>query len=195
MDNLNKLILIGGGGHCKSCIDVIESTKSFDIVGVLDTKEKIGQKVLNYEIIGGDEDIERYVNEGYSFLITIGQIKTADLRVKIFENIKALNAKIATIVSPLAYVSKHAEISEGTIVLHHAIINAGAKVGKNCIINTKSLIEHDAVVKDHCHISTGAIVNGESVINEKSFIGSNSTVVQCISVSAGSFINAGKLVK
>ena len=27
--------------------------------------------------------------------------------------------------------------------MHGAIVNAGARVGKNCIINSKSLIEHD----------------------------------------------------
>ena len=51
-------------------------------------------------------------------------------------------------------------LQKGTIVMHHALVNAGAKVGANCIINTKALIEHDAVVEDHCHIATAAIVNG-----------------------------------
>lgn len=190
-----KLILIGGGGHAKSCIDVIEQEDEFEIVGVLDTKEKVGQKVCGYLIKGTDAQIERFVEEGCSFLITIGQIKSAELRIKIYNKLINLNAKIAKIISPLAYVSKHAQIGKGTIVMHGSIINTEAQVGENCIINSKSLIEHDAKIGSHCHISTGAIINGEAVVGECSFVGSNSTVVNCAKVSPNSFVKAGSLVK
>ncbi len=62
--------------------------------------------------------------------------------------------------------------------MHHALINAGAKVGDNCIINSKALIEHDAIVEDHCHISTSAIVNGGVLVRIGTFLGSNATVKQ-----------------
>lgn len=192
---MDKIVLIGGGGHCKSCIDVIEQEKKFEIVGVLDTKEKVGKKVLDYLVEGTDSQIERFANEGCHFLITLGQIEKADLRIEIYEKLKAVNAKIATVISPLAYVSKHAKIEAGTIVLHHALINAGAKIGKNCIINSKALIEHDAVIEDFCHISTGAIVNGGSVVGEKSFVGSNSAVAHCAKVLPKSFVKAGSIIK
>ena len=192
---MNKLILIGGGGHCKSCIDVIESENKFKIMGILDTKEKIGQKVLGYEIIGTDDDIEKYQKEDFYFLITLGQIKSADIRFKLFNKIEIMGGKIATVISPLAYVSKYATIDVGTIVLHHALINSNANVGKNCIINSKALIEHDSVIENHCHISTGAIVNGEVVVGEKTFVGSNSTIIQGTNILPNSFVKAGSLTK
>lgn len=192
---MDKLILIGGGGHCKSCIDAIELEKKFEIVGILDAKDKIGQKVLGYEIIGTDEDIEKYSEKGMYFLITLGQIETADLRAKIFEKLEKNSAKIATVISPLAYVSKYAKIQPGTIILHHVLVNSEAKIGKNCIINSKALIEHNAIIENHCHISTGAIINGGAFVGEKSFVGSNSTVIHCAKVSPRSFVKAGSLVK
>lgn len=190
-----KIILIGGGGHCKSCIDVIEQENKFEIVGILDTKEKLGQEVLGYLINGTDAQIELFVNDDCNFLITLGQIESPELRIKIYNKLINLNAKVAKIISPLAHVSKYAEIEKGTIVMHGSIINADARVGENCIINTKSLIEHDAKIGSHCHISTGAIINGEAEIGEKSFVGSNATVVNCAKVSPNSFIKAESLVK
>lgn len=192
---MDKIILIGGGGHCKSCVDVIEAENKFEIIGILDVKEKVGQKVLGYEIIGTDNELEKYINEGYYFLITIGQMKTADLRIKIYDKLLHLEAKIATVISPLAHISRHAEIQEGTIVLHHALINSGAKIGRNCIINSKALIEHDAIIEDNCHISTGAIVNGDAGVGAKSFVGSNATIVNCAKIHQKSFIKAGSLIK
>ena len=57
----DKLILIGGGGHCHACIDVIESTSTFEIIGIIDTKDKIGQSVLGYPIIGKDSDLSIFI--------------------------------------------------------------------------------------------------------------------------------------
>lgn len=192
---MKKLILVGGGGHCKSCIDVIEQTGEYEIAGVLDIPEKIGQKVLGYEITGSDEDIEKYAKRDVYFLITLGQIESADLRKKLFETIKKSGGKFATIISPKAYVSKHSKIGIGTIVMHNALVNAGAEIGENCILNTKCLVEHDCVVGDNTHIAVGAVLSGGVKIGVESFIGANSTVVQYKEIVPKSFIKAGALVK
>lgn len=192
---MQPLLLIGGGGHCKSCIDVIEQEGCYNIIGILDKQESVGQKVLGYEIVGTDEEIEYFIAQGVYFLITIGQIHSSELRKKLFFNLKKRDALIASVVSPIAYVSKHAKISQGTIVMHHALINAGASVGENCIINTKALIEHDAVIESHCHVSTGAIINGGVKILSDSFIGSLATSKQYIQVDKKSFIKAGSVMK
>lgn len=71
----NEIILIGGGGHCRSCIDVIESEGRFKILGIVDIKEKLHRKVLGYEIIGSDEDIPRLARQFKYFFITIGILK------------------------------------------------------------------------------------------------------------------------
>lgn len=192
---MQNLILVGGGGHCKSCIDVIEGTNDYKIAGILDVEEKVGQEILGYKIIGTDNDIEKYVNQGFHFLITVGQIKNADLRIKLLEKIKFCGGKLATIISPRAYVSKHAMIGEGTIVMHDAFINADAKIAKNCIINTKALIEHECVIGDNCHIAVGAVIAGQVEVGEECFIGANSTIVQCVKIPPKTFIKAGCLVK
>ena len=139
-------------------------------------------------VIATDEALARLSSKIEYFLITIGQIKTATKRAMMYQKVKKLGGSFPVIISPLAYVSKHARIGEGTIVMHHATVNAGAKVGKNCIINTKALIEHDAVINDHCHISTGAIVNGGVSVGERTFLGSNSTTREYIKIGKESVI-------
>lgn len=188
-----KIILIGGGGHCRSAIDVIELEGRYEILGIIDIKENIGKKVLGYKVIGCDDDLKTIFQTCKNAVVAIGQIKTNDLRVKLFEKLKNIGFNLPTVISPLAYVSKHSSVGEGSIVMHHSLINANAKVGKNCIINTKALIEHDCVVEDNCHISTGAILNGGVVVKKNSFYGSNATSKECVDVSG--FIKAGSVVK
>lgn len=191
---MKPIILIGGGGHCISCIDVIEMTKEFSILGIIDSSKKKGTKILDYEVIGDDNDIEILSKTCVNFLITIGQIKSHLIRQEIYLKLKKLNLKLPIIISPLSYVSRYADINEGTIVMHDAIINAGAKLGKCNIINSKSLIEHEVLVGDFCHISTSSIVNGQTVIEDNCFIGSNSVLVNNIKIKKNTIIPAGKRI-
>lgn len=190
-----KIILIGGGGHCESCIDVIEAEAVFEISGIVDVAQKLHEKILGYEIIATDDDLPRLVNEHENFLITMGQIKSAEKRINIFRKLKKNSANLPTIISPLAYVSRHALVGEGTIAMHGAIINAGAKIGMNCIINNKALIEHGADIGDHCHIATGANVNGNVHIGDGSFIGSGVITKQGIHIGKNCVIGAGCIIK
>ncbi len=189
-----KIILIGGGGHCKSCIDVIEQVETFHIAGIVDVPEKLHQKILDYEIIATDDNLPDLVKEYENFLITLGQIKSPDKRTRLFEKVKELGGRLPIIVSPLAYVSRHAGIEEGTIVMHYALVNAGAKIGRNCIINTKALIEHDAVIEDHCHIATDAVINGGVKVGTRTFFGSNSVSKEYIEIGENSVIGCGKRI-
>ena len=189
----SSLILIGGGGHCKSVIDAAESA-GLTILGVLDTPDKVGEEVLGYKIIGTDDNIPDYVDKA-EFVITVGQIKSSTIRHKIADKVIKAGGKFATIIASDAYVSKHAEIGEGTVVLHKAFVNAGAKVGKNCIINTMVNIEHDAEIGDFCHISTGTMVNGETKVGNDSFVGSGGTLYNCITIAENSIIPAGSVVR
>ncbi len=190
-----SLILVGGGGHCKSSIDVIEAFDTLKIKGILDLESKVGETVLGYSIIGTDEEIPVLIKENVLFLITAGDIGNPEKRIKLFTKVCSLGGLFATIISPKAYVSKYAKIGKGTIIMHHAVVNASATVGENCIINTKSLIEHDAVVGDHCHIATSATINGGVKVGSCSFIGSNAVTKQYISISPNSFFKANSLIK
>jgi sugar O-acyltransferase (sialic acid O-acetyltransferase NeuD family) len=192
---MKKIILIGGGGHCKSVIDVIEQEAKFEIIGIIDKPKLLGSKVLGYSVVGSDLDLNRLAKKYKYALITVGQIKTALIRIKLFNLAIKSGFTLASIISPKAYISKHSRIGMGTIIMHHAIVNANSFIGDNCIINTKALVEHDCSISDHCHISTNATINGGNQIGSKSFIGSNVTTKEYIKIESNSFIKAGSLIK
>lgn len=188
-----KIVLVGGGGHCHSVIDVIEQINKYEIVGVIDKKELLGNSVLGYKIIASDDELESIFQTCKNAVITVGHIKSNNVRTKLYRKLKEIGFNLPVIISPLAYVSKYSFIDEGTVVMHQSLVNANAKIGKNCIINTKALVEHDVIVEDNCHISTASILNGGVVVKENTFFGSNSTSKQNIEING--FIKAGDLIK
>jgi len=191
---INKdLILVGGGGHCKSVIDVAESA-GFQIKGILDVPENVGRNVLGYPIIGTDVRIKEFVDD-VVFIVTVGHIKDVALRIRLHQKIADAGGKLATIVASTAHVSKYARVGEGTVIMHHAAVNADANIGMGCIINTLANIEHDAIIGDYCHISTGAIVNGNCIVGSKTFLGSQSVMVNGIEITNGCVVGAGSLVR
>ena len=188
-----NLILVGGGGHCKSVIDVAESA-GYNILGILDMPEEVGKSVLNYKVIGTDEEIPEYVDKA-EFIITVGFIKNPAIRIRIYNRIIEAGGKLATTIASTAHVSRYAALGEGTVVMHQAVVNAGTNIGVNCIINTFCNIEHDAVIGDQCHISTGAMVNGDCKVGERTFIGSQSVLVNGIVVGEDIIVGAGSVVR
>ena len=191
---MNDIILIGGGGHCKSVIDIIEKEGRFEIAGIVDKPELLDSKVLGYSIIGNDSDLNNLSKKYQYALITVGQIKSPAIRIKLFDLAIEAGFILPSIISPNAYVSKHTSIGNGVVVMHDALINANTTIADNCIINSKALIEHDCQIFEHCHISTRATINGSVVVESGCFIGSGAIIKESIKIGKNSFIKAGSLV-
>jgi len=188
---MKEILLIGAGGHCLACIDVIELEKKFKIVGLIDNKNiksKYGYKIYS------ENNLKKLSRKVKYALITVGQIKNSKIRERLFKTLKIQGFKFPTITSPLSYVSKRANVGEGTIIMHGSIVNAGAVIGKNCIINNKVLIEHDTTIKDNCHISTNSTLNGEVIINKNSFIGSSAVIKQKTIIGENCFVNSNLFI-
>jgi sugar O-acyltransferase (sialic acid O-acetyltransferase NeuD family) len=189
-----KIILIGGGGHCRSVIDAIESEGRYDIAGIVDVPGKLYEKILGYEIFATDADIPRLAGEYKNFFITIGLIRDYRPRLNMYESLKALNCEMPVIISPRAYVSPHTQIAAGTLVMPFAFINAGVSIGPNCIVNTSSIIEHDTIIGANNHISTACVVNGTCCIGDNNFLGTNATLLNNLVVGNNNLIGASSVV-
>ncbi|KAB2814990.1 MAG: hypothetical protein F9K10_04995, partial [Paludibacter sp.] len=94
------LILLGAGGHCISCIDVIEAAKLFNIIGILDPNEPVGKLVCGYSVLGDDSLIAEYRKQNCVFFITVGQIKTNITRKLLYNLVKESDGELPVIVSP-----------------------------------------------------------------------------------------------
>jgi sugar O-acyltransferase (sialic acid O-acetyltransferase NeuD family) len=190
-----SLILVGAGGHARACIDVIDEQGGYGIAGLVGLREDLHTVQLGYSVVGTDDDLPELAKKYSHALVTVGQIRSAEPRIRLYRLLSAQRWTLPSIVAPTAHVSRHATIGAGTIVMHGAIINAGATVGANCIVNSRALIEHDARVADHCHISTGAILNGGASVGAGTFIGSGSVVREGISVGEGCIVGMGVAVR
>ncbi len=194
LENTFDFILVGGGGHCHSCINSIVRSGN-NVLGIVDGN--IDGDILGFPILGCDDDTPQltidYPNAG--FIVTVGMVKgTSVLRKKLFQNLVINNAITSAVIARSANVSPYATIGLGSVVLEGATINANAVIGENVIINTDAIIEHDAYIGSHSHVSTGAILNGGVKVGENCMIGSGAIVLQGIEITDNTTIAAGSVV-
>jgi sugar O-acyltransferase (sialic acid O-acetyltransferase NeuD family) len=185
-----KIILIGGGSHSNSCIDVINYNEDYKVDYIVDLK-KINS--LHKTILESQLNINKL--QGSNALISIGQLKNGDLRGNVFSKYKNYGCYFPPIISKNSYFSKSSNIDEGTIIMHRVVINGNVSIGKNCIINSGCVIEHDTIIEDNVHIAPAAVILGGCTIKKNSFVGSNSTVKQNSLVGENSIISANQYYK
>ena len=96
---MKEIILIGGGGHCKSVIDVIEKEGRFKIAGIVDVPELLGTEILGYPIIGNDSDIENHdghVHQEHSEALEMNDGKKWEVNTDMMVHVRAMETNLVT---------------------------------------------------------------------------------------------------
>lgn len=190
-----KIILVGGGGHCKVIIDILEFNGYYSIAGISDIPDKKGSIISGYNIEFSDLDLERiYDKITKNAVISIGSIGDLEIRKIIYDKLKKIGFHLPKIISKQAIISKFSTISDGTVVMPGVIINSGTDIGKFCIVNTGSIIEHDCEISNNVHIAPGVTISGGVKIGETTHIGTGAIVIQGIKIGNNSVIGAGSVV-
>ncbi|WP_022761348.1 acetyltransferase [Butyrivibrio sp. AD3002] len=192
---MESIVMIGGGGHCKSVIDAALRSRKFEKIYVTDVNLKPGDTILGCEVVGGDDKLPELLAGGVkNAFITVGFVKPSGLRSKLFFMAKDMGFSFPNIIDPSAVVAADAKLGSGIFIGKTAVINAGASVGDNAIINTGAIVEHDCKIGDFAHVAVGTKVCGESKVGANSLIGAGATILQCVEVGNDAIIGAGSVV-
>jgi len=190
-----RILLIGGGGHCKSVLDSLLVLKQYIDIGIIDKKENIGKKIMGISIIGCDDDLSQLYKNGYSYaFVTVGSIGHPHLRIKLFDLISAIGFVIPNVIDQSAVVSDDVFMDSGIFIGKNAVVNAGSKIRKGSIINSGAIIEHDCLIGSFAHIAPGTVLCGEVEIGKNTHIGAKSVVRQQLKMGANSIIGIGSVV-
>ncbi|MBM7540033.1 acetyltransferase [Amphibacillus cookii] len=190
-----NLLLIGGGGHCKSVLNSLYENKEFDEIAIIDRQEKVGSFILGTPIIGTDEDLPKLFSEGYKeAFVTIGSVGNPSLRVRLTKELKVIGFSLPNIVDETATVSTYSELSDGIYVGKQAVINADVKVGEGTIINSCALVEHECMIGDFVHLAPRSVLCGGVEVRDRTHIGANSVIRQQVTIGTDVMIGMGSVV-
>lgn len=181
---MNKLIIIGAGGHGRVIAEIAELNGYNDISFLDDANNS------NPLTIGRTDQIKKYIST-CDFFVGIGDNAARERFIHVIEK---QHGSLVSLIHPKATVSKSAIIGYGSVVMAGAVINTGAKIGNGVIVNTCSSIDHDSVICDFVHVSVGAHIAGATKIARNSFIGAGATVINNVSIFENCIVGAGATV-
>lgn len=185
-----KLIIIGGGGHARVLIQMIEALGLDEICGYTDQRSS----GLRIPYLGVDDIIKEYATDEVFLVNGLGSSGINSRRVEMFQQFKRFGYAFHSLIHPQALMASDVEISEGVQVMVGSIINTGVVLGENTIINSGAIVEHDCKLAPHVHLAPGVTLSGGCRIGAGSHIGTGATVIQNISIGQGTLIGAGAVV-
>jgi UDP-perosamine 4-acetyltransferase len=192
----HNCIILGGGGHARVLIDSLQMVGEVNILGILDPDEKLwGKSMQDIPILGNDERLPECIKQGAdSFIVGLGSIGNFQERQRLYSYALSLELEPLPVIHPTATCSRWAKVGLGLQMLPRSIINAGAIIGDNVILNSGAIVEHDCVLGDHVHVATGAQLASGVRLGEGVHIGAGATVRQLISVGEGALVGCGAAV-
>ena len=186
---MNRLIIIGAGGHGKVCAEIAMNMNSWDEICFLDDSYPNKKKCLNFNIVGTIKEILSFKES--DFFVAIGN---NEVRGELINYLLNEEISVATLIHPAAYISKYSSIGVGTSIHQFAVINTDTKIGVGCIINTSSVIEHENLINNFVHISPNVSLGGQVQVGSLSWIGIGTTIINNIDVGSGVIIGANSTV-
>lgn len=192
---MEKIIIIGGGGHAKVLIEIVKLSGQYEIIGILDPQLEVDINIAGVSVLGNDDLLEGLHKKGVmNACIAIGSIKDNIRRKILYEKVKQMGFTIPFLIHTQTILSENVKISEGVQVMAGAIIQTGSEVEENTIVNTGSIVEHDCLIDRHVHICPGVVISGGCEISEGAFIGAGATIVQGIKIGENVIVGAGAVV-
>jgi len=190
-----KIVLVGGGGHCKVVIDAIINAGEYEIEGIVDPRLSTEDEILGVPVLGNDDILPELYKKGVkNAFISVGSIGDCTMRKELFGKVKDIGFNFPVIIHPRAVIGRGVDIDEGTFAAASATVNPGTKIGKNVILNTSSSIDHDCEIGDFVHVAPGVTLCGGVKVGSETHIGAGANVVQYKSIGKRCFVKAGTVV-
>lgn len=191
--NGKKLLLLGGGGHCKSVLDCVLSAGEYEKIGIVVNAES--DPVLGVPVVGTDNDLPSLLQDGWTdAFVTVGSLGSTVVRRKLYALLKENGFNVPHIIAPEAVIARDVNLSEGVFVGKNAVVNTGSVLGCCAIINSGAVIEHDCRIGDFSHVCPGSTLCGQVNIGADTHIGAGSIIRQSITVGKNVMIGIGSIV-
>lgn len=193
---MERILVLGMGGHAKSMVDAIERENKYEIAGYVVNDPNVELLDKRYPILGNDDDLPQLFLQGIKDVaVGIGFLGNNSLRTDLYKRLKKIGYNLPVVCDPSAIVASGVSIGEGAFIGKRVILNTDSQVGKMCIINTGAIVEHDCQIGDFSHVSVGTVLCGEVTIGMEAFIGANATVIQGRNVADGCIVGAGEVIR
>jgi sugar O-acyltransferase (sialic acid O-acetyltransferase NeuD family) len=191
---MDEIVVVGGGGHAKVVISILQKLKRFSVLGYTDLKSN--GVLLSIPYLGDDTKLAalNFHPQKLNAVLAVGQVGLGKARYELWKSLHPLGLSFPLIVSPNAIINEGVFADECVVVMDGAVINVGATIGRGAIVNTNSTVEHDVVLDEWVHVAPGATISGGVKVGRFSMIGVGATIIEGRKIAPECVVGAGATV-
>tara|TARA_B100000579_G_scaffold437635_1_gene467893 strand:+ start:168 stop:830 length:663 start_codon:yes stop_codon:yes gene_type:complete len=192
---MDKLVIVGTSGHAKVIIDIVQKQNTYKLIGFLDPFKEKGQKILGYEVLGSDEDLNPLLNKHGDFKLFIG-VGDNWVRNTIYQKLIKISKQIsfATLIHPSAQISSNVKIGDGVVIMAGVVVNIMTEIGDFSILNTNSSVDHDCRMGRFSSIAPNSVIGGNVTVGDFACVSIGTTINHNITIGKHTIIGAGSLL-
>ena len=179
---MNKLLIIGAGGHGKVVADTAEASGYSNIV-FLDQSWPEQVENGRWKVAGKPKQSD------VTMFCAVGK---NDIRAHIFEEYHLNNSPV--LIHPSAILSPTVKMGPGALVVAGSVVNADTSIGRGAILNTACSLDHDCMIGDFVHVSPGAHLAGGVRVGDGTWIGIGAIVREGVRIGKNVIVAAGAAV-
>jgi sugar O-acyltransferase (sialic acid O-acetyltransferase NeuD family) len=192
---MDNIVIVGSSGHARVVLDIVLHERKYNVVGFLDRFRAPGEQTMGVPILGGEEKLPELLRS-HALKGAIVGIGDNFARSRVAAQIRKISPDLPFVsaIHPKASVAREVTIGEGTVVMAGAVINPCCSIGRFCVLNTNSSLDHDSVMDDFTSLAPGVTTGGGCRIGKFSAIGIGATLAHGIQVGEHAVVGAGALV-
>lgn len=192
-----KYIIWGSRGHAKVLADTL-AIMGENVCAIFDNDLQAVSVVNDTPIFHGTDGFEEWKQQVasvsiYYALIAVGGARGRD-RIQIYDFLSSHAVNLPVLVHPSASVAGSSNIFPGTQILAQAMVSVDCFIGKACIINNRSGVDHECVIGNGCHVGPGATLCGEVNLGDNVMVGAGAVVLPRLRIGSNTTIGAGSVV-
>lgn len=193
---MQSLVILGTGGNSQDILDILDAiharAPSWSVLGFLDDVRPAGSLFCGHEVLGPLDKARAFTQ--CRFINAIGSDRSFRRREDTIEALNLEEGQFATLVHPMASISRRATLGQGVCVNAGVTLGGSVKVGHQVWLGSGCTVGHDSEIGDYAVIAPGAIISGSVLVGPNCFIGAGAVVRQSVRMGAGALIGMGAVV-
>lgn len=186
-----RVVILGGGPQAREVIDVFEQAGIYEIAGIVASDPPEGGALYGYPYLGADAVLPELLRQGVDH--AFAAIGNNRVRLDLIQKLRGMGFKLPNAISPHSYVSPHASLGQGIVIMHGVVASVSVELGDGVILNHRTALGHDARLGRGVHVAA-SLIGGRVEVGEGTNVWPGSTIVLGVKVGKWATIGAGSLV-
>ena len=184
-----KLVIVGDSAFAEIAREYFDIDSHYEVVGFAVEAAYLKRSELHGLPVVPFEELERHFPAGeHDVFVATVYTQLNRLRTRLAQAVKARGYRLASFVSPRAFVWRNVKLGEHCFVFEDNTLQPFVTIGDNVVLWSGNHIGHHSVIESNCFVASHVVISGFCIVGANSFLGVNATLANNIKVGRDNWV-------